>query len=182
MGMPDALRRWTREEVLALPVDGMRHELFDGELVMTPAPRKRHQLVLGELFIQLANWLATHDAGRVLLSPADLPLLGGQVAQPDVFVVPHLQFAPDWSDAPVPVLAIEVVSPSSARYDRGLKRRAFQRAGVAEYWIVDPEAHIVERWRPGDERPEVFLESLSWQPRPDLDPLVLDLPRLFRDP
>lgn len=181
MGMPDALHRWTREEVLALPDDGMRHELFDGELVVTPAPRMLHQLVVGELYLSLAEYLAAHDVGRVLLSPADLPLLGGQVAQPDVFVVPHLSFAQDWSDAPVPILAIEVVSPSSARYDRGLKRRAYQRAGVAEYWIVDPEARIVERWRPGDERPEILPDRIAWTPREDLVPLILDLGRLFRD-
>lgn len=181
MAMPDTLRRWTRDEVLALPSDGMRHELFNGELVVTPAPLRLHQLVVGELYLRLAQHLAQHAVGRVLLSPADLPLRGGQVAQPDVFVLPHLDFAQDWSDAPVPLLAIEVLSPSSARYDRGLKRRAYQHAGVGEYWIVDPEAQMVERWRPADERPEVLDQLLEWQPRADAEPMVLDIVALFRD-
>lgn len=181
MAMRDTLHRWTREAVLALPADGMRHELFDGELVVTPAPFKPHQLVVGELFLQLAGYLAQHAAGKALLAPADLPLLGGQVAQPDVFVLPHLEFAGDWHDAPVPLLAIEVVSPSSARFDRGLKRRAYQQAGVAEYWIVDPEAQIVERWRPSDDRPEVLHDVLTWQPRPDVQAMSFDIRSLFRD-
>lgn len=181
MAMPDTLRRWTRDEVLALPDDGMRHELFDGELVVTLAPLRLHQLVVGELFLRLAEYLRQQAAGKVLLSPADLPLRGGQVAQPDVFVLPHLNFAQNWSDAPVPLLAIEVLSPSSARYDRGLKRRAYQQAGVGEYWIVDPEAQLIERWRPADERPEILDEVLEWQPRADAAPLRLDIPALFRD-
>lgn len=179
MGMPEAVRRWTREEVLALPEDGQRHELFDGELVVTPAPRYRHQDVLLNLLVVLADYTRAASVGKLLPSPADLPLRGGQVAQPDLFVLPHGQFAQDWSDAPVPILAIEVASPSTARYDRGLKRRAYQKAGVAEYWIVDPEARLVERWRPEDTRPEILLERIVWQPDAALEPLTIELGAFF---
>lgn len=179
MGMPEALRHWTREEVLALPDDGQRHELFDGELIVSPAPRYRHQAVLSHVFLLVGNYCEVAKVGKVLLSPADLPLLGGQVAQPDIFVLPHGRFAQDWGDAPVPILAIEVASPSTVRYDRGLKRRGYQKAGVAEYWIVDPEARLIERWRPEDTRPEVLLEQVVWHPNQSIEPLVLDLAGLF---
>lgn len=182
MGMPDVLRHWTREEVLALPGDGMRHELFDGELVVTPAPAYRHQHVLGRLFRGLFDYVERTHAGVLLLSPADLPLRGRQVAQPDLFVLPHGHFAQNWSDAPVPILAAEVASPSTVRYDRGIKRRAYQRAGVGEYWIVDPEAVLVERWRPEDLRPEILQESVTWHPLQGIDPLVIELASLFAPP
>jgi len=182
MGMPEALHRWTREEVLALPDDGQRHEVFDGELVVSSAPRYRHQAILSKLHLLVGNYGEAFRVGTVLLSPADLPLLGGQVAQPDLFVLPHGNFAQDWSDAPVPILAIEVASPSTVRYDRGLKRRGYQKAGVAEYWIVDPEARLVERWRPDDIRPEVLLERITWQPDPALEPLTIELSTLLGEP
>ena len=179
MGMPEALRRWTREEVLALPDDGQRHELFDGELVVTPSPRYRHQEVLAELLFALGTYTRATKVGKLLPSPADLPLRGGQVAQPDLFVLAHIKFAQDWSDAPVPILAIEIASPSTVRYDRGLKRRAYQKAGVNEYWIVDPEARLIERWRPDDTRPEVLLDRISWQPDPAAEPLNIELSAIF---
>ncbi len=179
MGMPEAVRRWTREEVLALPDDGQRHELFDGELIVSPAPKYRHQDILLELVLRFGNYSRTHKIGKLLTSPADLPLRGGQVAQPDLFVLPHGQFAQDWSDAPVPILVIEVASPSTVRYDRGLKRRAYQDAGVAEYWIVDPEARLVERWRPDDTRPEILLQQITWQPDLAVEPLTLELSEVF---
>ncbi len=66
-----------------------------------------------------------------------------------------------WSEAGVPVLAIEVISPTSAPRDRGTKRRIYQQAGVGEYWIVDVDARIIERWHPEDQRPEIVHERLT---------------------
>jgi Uma2 family endonuclease len=80
---------------------------------------------------------------------------------------------------PLPFLVVEVLSPSTARYDRGLKRRFYQRAGVQEYWVMDLNALVVERWRPADERPQVLAETMTWQPRPDIPPLTLDLDGYF---
>ena len=77
------------------------------------------------------------------------------------------------------MLAVEVLSPSTARADRQVKRRLFQRQGVAEYWIVDLDARLIERWRPDDERPELLAETLVWQPPSEAEPLEIDLPRFF---
>ena len=179
MGMLDLARRWTREEVLALPDNGNRYELFDGELLVTPAPSGPHQVALGRLFSAIAPYVAAHGLGETLWSPADLDLGTGQVSQPDLFVVPFLPPDCDWRNFPNPVLIVEVLSPSTARADRLVKRRRFQRAGIPEYWIVDLDARAIERWRPDDSRPEILDERLTWQPARAPQALELELRALF---
>ncbi len=78
-------------------------------------------------------------------------------------------------------LAVEVLSTSTARYDRVTKWRVYQEQGVPEYWIVDLDARMVERWRPGDERPEVLTGRLTWRPVEGWEELAIDLVTLFRD-
>ena len=180
MGMPDLVRRWTREEVLALPDDGNRYELFDGELLVTPSPSGMHQVALMRLSEALVPYIRRHRLGEPLMSPADLDLGGEQLSQPDLFVVPFLPPGRDWSNFPTPILIVEVLSPSTARADRTVKRRRFQRAGIPEYWIVDLDARAIERWRPADERPEILDERLIWQPEAAASALELDLPTFFR--
>jgi Uma2 family endonuclease len=170
--------RWTREQVLNLPADGNRYELVDGELIVTSSPSWRHQIVLGALYDALSPYVRSAGLGRVLWSPADLELEPGQVNQPDVFVLPPSAPIERWKDAPLPLLVIEALSPSTARYDRGLKRRFYQRAGVPEYWIVDIDGGVVERWKPDDDRPEVLDRELTWAPG-DGAPLVIDGAALF---
>jgi Uma2 family endonuclease len=106
-----------------------------------------------------------------------------EILQPDLFVLPaslRPQFS-TWSEVTSLLLAVEILSPSTARYDRIVKRRRYQRAGTPEYWIVDPDARVIERWRPTDERPEVASEILEWRPVPDTPALLLDLPALFAE-
>jgi len=183
MGMPQMETRWTAERVRALPNDGNRYELVSGELVVTPAPSQVHQSILSALFEQLGPYLRANGIGRILWSPADLAFGEDEILQPDLFVLPaSLQRgALAWTDVTSLLLAVEVLSPSTARYDRTLKRKRYQRAGVPEYWIVDPDARVVERWRPTDERPEVVAEILEWRPLADAPPLLLDLPALFAE-
>jgi Uma2 family endonuclease len=170
----------TIEELLALPDDGLRHELLDGVHVVTPAPEYPHQGVLGEFYFALCKALEGQDELQVLTSPADIVLSPRTLVQPDMFVVRKEpgKLIKQWSEVGVPVLAIEFLSPSTAARDRGTKRRIYQRAGVAEYWIVDLDARLVERWRPGDERPEVVSQELVWKPLPTVT-ARLDLPALF---
>ena len=188
MGMPDTTghgtrdaRHWTRDAVLALPDDGQRYELVSGTLVVTPAPRGLHQRAVAELFLRLQEWLGRHPVAHVLFSPADITLGEDEILQPDLFVYRTASGAPlrDWTDITELLLVIEVTSPGSARYDRELKRRRFQRAGIAEYWVVDLEGRMVERWRPGDEAPETITDELLWQPAPGGPGMVLDLEALF---
>ena len=164
MGMPAPEAITTIEQLLALPEDGLRHELLDGEHVLTPAPRPAHQRVLGELHFALKQALREEATVEVMASPADIRLGPRTLVQPDLFIVssdPGNRFT-NWSDAPTPLVAIEILSPSTAARDRGKKRRLYLEAGVEEYWIVDADARLVERWRAGDKRPEIVDDVLEW--------------------
>ena len=171
----------TIEELLALPEDGLRHELLDGVHVVTPAPLLPHQAVLGRFAYLLEQALEDNDELVLLASPADVVLGPRTLVEPDLFVVRKRpgQILKQWSEVGVPALAIEFLSPGTAARDRGAKRRIYQQAGVAEYWIVDLDARIVERWRPADERPEVISETLQWAPLGTIAPVQLELPALF---
>jgi Uma2 family endonuclease len=165
MGMP-ALHPpvTTIEELLALPEDGLRHELLDGVHVVTPAPSLLHQRAVRGLLAHLLATLADRDDAEPLTSPADIVLSPRTLVQPDVFVVRRVpgQRLQRWADVGVPLLATEILSPKTAPRDRGAKRRIYQGAGVAEYWIVDLDARLIERWRPQDTRPEIADQALEW--------------------
>jgi len=184
MAMPTKLDEVTTiEQLLALPEDGCRHELLDGMHVVTPAPAYPHQAVLGEFQFALHALLRGNDRLAVLASPADIRFGPRTLVQPDLFVFrkePGHRVR-EWHEVGVPVLAIEFLSPTTAARDRGAKRRIYQRAGVAEYWIVDLDARLVERWRPDDIRPEVLDERLVWAPPELPTPVTLDLPALFAE-
>ena len=132
------------------------------------------------LYQRLAPWLSTHGAGRVVVAPADIVLDPHTLVQPDLFVVPLVngRRPASWEDVGLLLLVVEVLSPSTARYDRDLKRRRYLRAGVPEYWIVDPDGRVVERWRPEDTRPEILAEQLQWEPVEGTS-FSLDLPAYF---
>ncbi len=185
MGMPAATdsRYWTPEDVWALPDDGKRYECIDGVLLVTPSPRWSHQDLVVAFTDQLRGWVKKRGIGRLLVAPADVRLTRTTLVQPDVFVAqPRADGSPaQEKDAELRLLlAIEILSPSTARRDRTVKRAFYQRAGV-EYWIVDPDARVVERWLPHDERPDIVSASLTWQPSGASDALVVDLVALFTD-
>ena len=101
--------------------------------------------------------------------------------QPDILVVPAGSLPPRGTTVERVLLAVGVISPSSARHDRVRKRPHYQRVGVPEYWIVDDQARLVERWQPGDERPEILAASLRWEPEGASEPFVLDLKGYFAE-
>jgi Uma2 family endonuclease len=183
MGMPQATRFWTSDEVRMLPEDGHRYEVVAGELLVTPAPSLPHQDAVVRLLRLLQDYLDETPVGYATFSPADIEPEPGALVQPDVFVAPLVvgRRPRAWKEIRSLLLAVEVLSPSSGRADRTVKRRLYQRAGVAEYWIVDLDARLIERWRPADERPELLTESLAWQPVETAEPLTLDLPPFFAD-
>lgn len=181
MGMP-VTRIWTREEVLALPDDGNRYELVDGELLVSPSPRLRHQRAVRELFLLLHRYVVAHTLGEVLFSPADLDLQSGQLVQPDLFVGAMINGREpgSWEDIGIPILIAEVLSPSTTRYDREVKRARYQRSGVPVYWIVDLDARVVEVWTPDATHALLTSGQLTWQPDAGIPALEIDLPAYFR--
>jgi Uma2 family endonuclease len=172
---------WTVERALALPEDGNRYEVLDGELVVTPAPSYRHQAALAALFVPLQQYVRAHGLGTTLWSPADIVFSPRRLVQPDLFVVPPRRGAPPthWSEIRSLLLAIEATSPTTARADRNRKRAIYMSEDVGEYWIVDTRQRLVERWRRGSVAPQILTDSLVWTPREGLPPFVLALPTYF---
>jgi Uma2 family endonuclease len=181
MSMPATAREWRPEEVRALQDEegSTRYELVDGELIVTPAPGVSHQRVVRDLVFLMIQFTRETLVGEVFTSPADVALDGASVLQPDLFVVPKALKIERWSDVSDLLLAIEVLSPSTARHDRFTKRRFLQRHRVPEYWIMDSDSRLVERWRPDDTRPEILSDELRWEPVPGGAVLSIDLPTLF---
>jgi Uma2 family endonuclease len=181
MHMPDVAKRWTREEVLALPDDGNRYEQLDGELLVTPSPAGIHQRAVWKLYDRVHPYVREHRLGLAGLAPADLDFRTGQSLQPDLFVVPLFEGREPlhWSEFGIPLLIAEVLSPSTAMSDRNRKRTRYQRSGVGEYWIVDTDARLIERWKPEDERPEILTERIEWQPDATVPALDIDLAEYF---
>jgi len=177
-------RPWTYEEYCLLPEDGNRYEIIDGELFMTPAPKVRHQDLVLSLSIALAA--VTPKGGRLLNAPCDVYLTETNNVQPDV-----LYIAPDRAlivtEANVqgaPSLVVEILSASTRKQDEVLKRNLYERFGVQEYWIVDPELDAVKVYRMDSEsrvfgEPEILSAEkdhrLSTQLLPGLDLSLSDL-------
>lgn len=184
MGMPtrQAHRRWTEEEFYsardAAP-HGERWELVDGAVLVTPSPHWVHQRILSHLFVLIAAYVRDHALGEAFPSPLDVKLEPGLVLQPDVLVVPTGELRRRSDTVGRLLLAVEIISPGSARYDRVTKRPRYQRNRVPEYWIVDDVSQTVERWTPDDDRPELLAERLEWQPAGAPEPFVLDLVQFF---
>jgi len=164
MVMSQSVRGYSVEEVLGLPADGRRYELVGGGLLVTPAPEPRHQELLRRLLVRLSLYLEAQPAPfRLVASPADVSWDAQTLVQPDLFVVPAAQATNDWRTYRDLRLAVEIVSPGSRRADRVEKRQLYQAQGVGQYWVVDPDARLVEVWHPGEERPEVVTDELRWQ-------------------
>lgn len=186
MAMPAVKRRWTAREVRQLiaesPLATPRYELVDGELLVTPSPNWPHQRAVRLILLALEEYLRRHPVGEVATSPFDVELAPESLVQPDVFVVPLHEARRLLTEMPARelLLAVEVLSPSSSRHDRVKKRPHYQRH-VPEYWIVDLDARLVERWRPEDDRPEIVAETLEWAPAGSTEPLRLDLARYFAE-
>lgn len=179
-------RRWTAADVRGL-MDESRHwpryELLHGELLVTPAPEPAHQLAVGELYAALREYCGREQVGVALMSPADIELVPEAIIQPDVFVVPDAAFPVDrglrWPDIHALMLAVEVLSPSTMRRDRVNKRDFYLANGVDQYWVVDLDARVVERWTQDAATPDIRRDRLEWHPRGARAPFVLDVPVFF---
>ena len=188
MAMPALqARRWTAAEVRQLIADNPlltpRYELVDGELLVTPSPGAPHQRAVSALHLVLHTYLQSTRVGEVYFSPSDVELEPEFVSQPDLFVVSRAESKRLRRDG-FPVyellLAVEVVSPSSGHHDRVRKRPKYQKH-TQEYWIVDPDARLFERWRPGDDRPEICIGAFTWAAPDDVPAFTLDVEQFFAD-
>ena len=175
-GVLEPPRRWSFDELHdSIEETTQPHELWDGELIMSPAPSFFHQLLVGRLYRAVAQWVEPRKLGQVVMAPLDMVLTQHHVTQPDVLFIAnerraiirdHVQGAAD--------IVAEVMSPGSRRRDRIDKRDLYEQHGVREYWIVDPDAQTVEvfflegaqyalvgRWRPGESATSRLLPGMT---------------------
>lgn len=166
-----------------LPDDGKRYEVIDGELHVTPAPTLDHQDAILWLATILKPYVAAQRCGHVVISPADVTFSPASAVQPDLFVMPRTgeRRPKTFGEVGRLLLAVEVLSPSTARWDRVKKRELYRRENVPQYWIIDLDARVIERSVPSDPRVEVIGEHLSWHPQGAAEALMIDVEQYFRD-
>jgi Uma2 family endonuclease len=171
---------YTADMVRALPDDGNRYEVVYGELLVTPAPRLWHQELTKRLIVALHGYLRREPVGVVLSSPAEISWGQDVLVQPDVFVAATDEVRTlAWTEVRTLLLVAEVLSPSTARADRFLKRLRYREARVPLYWVVDGDARVVEIWTPADDFPAIERQRLLWQPPGASEPFELELEALF---
>lgn len=135
----------TYEDYLLLPDDGRRHEIIEGEHYVTPSPLKKHQVVAGNLHALIWHYTRRVRTGTVYVAPFDVIFSDEDVVQPDVMFVTRDRdsITTERGIRGAPDLVIEVLSESTRKIDQTLKLKRYDRFGVREYWLVDPDAETV---------------------------------------
>jgi Uma2 family endonuclease len=154
----------TYDDFLLFPDDGKRHELIDGEHYVTPSPNLKHQRISGRLFWALESHLRMHPVGEVFYAPLDIVLSAHDVVEPDLFYISHQRAAEVLTPLHArgaPELVIEIASKGTRKRDETIKRRLYEREGVSEYWVVDPELDAIRVFRRAGDRFERALELTS---------------------
>jgi Uma2 family endonuclease len=138
---------WTYEDYLRLPDDGRRYEIIEGVLYMVNAPNYEHQFIVTQLLLQLGGFVQAQNLGLVLTAPFEVHLSpASRPVQPDLVFIKAASL-PNENIAAfegAPDLVVEVLSPASLRTDRHIKFDAYERAGIPEYWIINPKTRSIE--------------------------------------
>ena len=149
MNLATAGTKLTYDDFVLFPEDGQRHELIDGEHYVSPSPKIPHQQIAGNLYWWLRRHLESDPRGQVFFAPLDVIFSRFDVVEPDLLYVSHERaegVLGDWVEG-APDLVIEIGSRSTRTRDETIKLQLYERAGVAEYWIVDPRTESVRVYR-----------------------------------
>ncbi len=153
---------------------------------MTPSPNTRHQRISGRLYLLIGNWLETHPVGQLFYAPFDVVFSNFDVVEPDLLYMSNARAAEILTVkhvSGVPELVIEIGSPGTRKRDETLKRRLYERTGVTEYWVVDPDLDAIRVYRrstEGFDRPvELSAEAADMLATPLLAGLEIPLARVF---
>jgi Uma2 family endonuclease len=179
MGVAASSRPWTLEELHMLPDDGNKYELVRGELFVTPPPSVDHEYIGARLARILVPYVERNRLGHVM-HPRSVVRLEGSEVEPDLMV--RAAPAPgesDWERIPLPILIVEVLSPTTRRRDLNQKKSFYLDAGVAEYWVVDPDSRSITVVRAETSRVVREGDILTWTPVGDADPLTFRVAELF---
>ncbi|HVF59928.1 MAG TPA: Uma2 family endonuclease [Thermoanaerobaculia bacterium] len=177
--------RLTYDDLLALPEDGLRHELIDGEHYVAPAPNFRHQKVVVNFTLAVGNFVERHDLGVLLVAPFDVVFSSTDVVEPDLLFLSRerLGLATEQNIQGAPDLVIEILSPSTRKRDLGVKRQLYERMGVREYWLADPARETVTVYRRTGEAfrlaAELSRDAAEVLTTPLLPGLEIPLARIF---
>lgn len=180
MLMATATKRWTLAEVHSLPEDGNKYELVRGELFVTPPPNDPHETIAARLARILDPYVEAQGLGFVFRPRAVMRYDESEV-EPDLMVrLPQPPSNDDaaWNRAPTPSLVVEIHSDSTRRRDQAKKRSLYMDAGVADYWMVDPERRMITVVRVGCDD-VIAREEMRWQPAGASQPLVFAVARVF---
>ncbi len=140
--------RYVYEDLLTIPDDGKRYELLEGDLLVSPSAKPRHQKILGNVFVMLRK-LQDAGLGEAYSAPLDVVFDRHNVFEPDVLFIrtERLDIVTEKNVSGPPDLVVEVLSDSTRDADLGRKLRAYSRFEVSEYWVVDPDANTVQVFR-----------------------------------
>ncbi len=152
--------QYSYEDYLLFPDDGKRHELIDGEHLMSPTPFTTHQRVSGNLFAALYNFLKKNKIGKVFSAPCDIIFSDTDIVQPDLLFISaeHTSIITEKNIQGAPDFVIEIISPSTRKTDEVIKRKLYEQYGVGEYWVVDPELEVIKVYRRVNNRYERIAE------------------------
>ena len=178
----------TYDDFVLFPDDGKRHELIDGEHYVTPSPNTRHQTIVGTLYFLIRAHLEKRPIGRVFVAPFDVVFSRFDVVEPDILYLSNERAAEVITPQHVrgaPELVIEIGSPGTRKRDETIKRHLYERSGVSEYWVVDPDLDLIRVYRREGEgfgrAIELSREADDLLTTPLLPGLDLSLTRIFRD-
>ena len=148
--MPSPGVKLTYDDFVQFPDDGLRHELIDGEHYVTPSPNTKHQTVSLNLTVLIGSWLERNPIGQLFHAPFDVVFSHVDVVEPDLLYLSNARAAEALTPQHVrgvPELVIEIGSPGTRKRDETVKRRLYERTGVSEYWVVDPELDTIRVYR-----------------------------------
>jgi Uma2 family endonuclease len=180
-------RRLTYDDFLLFPDDGRRHELIDGVHYVTPSPNMRHQELVGRLYFEIERFLRQHPGtGRLFFAPFDVIFTRWDVVEPDLLFIAgdQAEILTSKNVQGAPALVVEILSPGTRRTDEHAKRLLFERGGVREYWMVDPEFDAITVLRRQADGSFSAVASLSRErdevlTTPLMDGLSISLKDLF---
>jgi len=144
-------KKWTYDDYTWLD-DDTRYEIIEGELIMAPAPLTKHQFVSGELEFLIRTFVKKYNQGKVFDAPTDVVLSPHNVFQPDILFISNenMGILTEKNVQGAPDLIVEILSPGTAVYDMGIKKDVYERAGVRELWIFDPESDTALVYQNGE--------------------------------
>ncbi|HMJ90359.1 MAG TPA: Uma2 family endonuclease [Candidatus Acidoferrum sp.] len=176
----------TRADYEGMPLGPPYFQVIEGDLITSPSPKFFHQSVALNIARIIGNFLDDHPIGEVMIAPLDVFLSDINIFQPDVLFVSNerLSLIGEQGIEGGPELVVEILSPSTAKYDKGSKKKIYSRTGVQELWLIDPDAKTIQVFDlAADAETPIATHSAKSVFKSALLPgLKIDAKKIFREP